>query len=221
MRTTSILLLPLFATIVFGQTKQGKKPSDFIPENYVLFEKINGDLDKDGIEDCVLIIKATDKSKFFKHKYDGELDRNRRGILVLLHKKNHYELVVKNDNCFSSENEDGGVYFPPELSVLIEKGNLIVHYGHGRYGYWKYTFRFKNLDFDLIGYDISNGGVVISDETSINFLTKKKLQRLNINKNDDGGQEIFKDSWTTIKQNPLIKLSDIKDFDELNLGDYE
>ena len=70
MRTTSILLLTLFATIVSGQTKQGKNPSDFIPKNYVLFEKINGDLDKDGVEDCVLIIKATDKSKFFKHKYD-------------------------------------------------------------------------------------------------------------------------------------------------------
>lgn len=221
MKTALVLLITFFTTIVFGQLKQEKKPSDFLPKGYVIFEKINGDLDKDGLEDCVLIIKGTDKSKFFKHEYHGELDRNRRGLIVLWNKKDHYELALKNYNCFSSENEDGGVYFPPDLSVLIEKGNLIVHYGHGRYGYWKYTFRHKNADFDLIGYDISNGGAVISDETSINFLTKKKLQRVNTNKNDEGGQEIFKDTWKTIKQNPLIKLSEVKDFDELYLGDYE
>ncbi len=96
-----------------------------------------------------------------------------------------------------------------------------MHYGHGRYGYWKYTFRHKNADFDLIGYDISNGGAVISDETCINFLTKKKLQRVNTNKNDEGGQEVFNDTWKTIKQNSLIKLSEVIDFDELYLGDYE
>ncbi|RVT77563.1 hypothetical protein EOD40_07100 [Flavobacterium sufflavum] len=221
MKTIQVFLTTFFATIVFGQNGQRKNPSDFIPKGYVLFEKINGDLDKDGLEDCVLIIKGTDKSKFFKHEYHGELDRNRRGIIILFNKKDHYELASKNYNCFSSENEDGGVYFPPDLSVLIEKGNLIMHYGHGRYGYWKYTFRYKNADFDLIGYDISNGGAIISDETSINFLTKKKLQRVNVNKNDDGGQEIFKDSWKTIKQNPLIKLSEVKDFDELYLEDYK
>ncbi|GGA80368.1 hypothetical protein GCM10008015_21340 [Flavobacterium palustre] len=218
MKTIKILLTAFFTTILFAQ---GKKPTDFIPKGYVLFEKTNGDLDKDGIEDCVLIIKATDKNKIIKDENRGELDRNRRGIIILWNKKNRYELAAKNYNCFSSENEDGGVYFPPELSVLIEKGKLIVHYGHGRYGYWKYTFRYKDTDFDLIGYDISNGGAVISDETSINFLTKKKLQRVNTNKNDEGGQEVFKDTWKTIKQNPLIKLSEIKDFDELYLGDYE
>lgn len=221
MKTVTILLSALFTITAFGQLKQAKNPSDFIPKGYVIFEKINGDLNKDGVEDCVLIIKGTDKSKFFKHEYLGELDRNRRGIIVLFNKKDHYELTVKNYNCFSSENEDGGVYFAPDLSVLIEKGKLIVHYGHGRYGHWKYTFRHKNTDFDIIGYDISNGGAVISDETSINFLTKKKLQRVNTNKNDEGGQEVFKDTWKTIKQNPLIKLSEVKDFDELYLGDYE
>lgn len=221
MKTIIILLTTFFITIVVAQPKQGKNPSDFLPKGYVIFEKINGDLDKNGLEDCVLIIKGTDKSKFFKHKYHGELDRNRRGIIVLWNKKDHYELALKNYNCFSSENEDGGVYYPPELSTIIEKGNLIMHYGHGRYGYWKYIFRHKNVDFDLIGYDISNGGAVISDETSINFLTKKKLQRVNVNKNDEGGQEIFKDSWTSIKQNLLIKLSEVKDFDELYLEDYK
>ena len=31
--------------------------TDFIPKGYKLFEKISGDLNKDGLEDCVLIIR--------------------------------------------------------------------------------------------------------------------------------------------------------------------
>ena len=113
------LLTFLMATLTlttFGQVEQKQNPADFLPKGYVVFEKVNGDLNKDGIEDCVLIITGTDKSKIVTDEYRGKLDRNRRGIIVLFNKKDHYELAVKNYDCFSSANEDGGVYFPPELS---------------------------------------------------------------------------------------------------------
>lgn len=95
--------------------------------------------------------------------------------MVLFREKDNYVQIVKNYDCFSSENEDGGVYFAPDLEISIEKGKLSVHYSHGRYGYWSYTFWFKKNDFELIGYDSSShSGPVINSETSINFLTKKK-----------------------------------------------
>lgn len=214
------ILLTIFFTItILGQTKHGKKLSDFLPKGYVISEKVNGDLNKDGIEDIILIIKGTDKSKIIKDEFRGELDKNRRGIIILFNKKDYHELASQNYNCFSSENEDGGVYFPPELSVEIKKGNLCVNYGHGRYGFWKYTFRFQNSDFDLIGYDESNGGVVIESETSINFLTKKRLKKLNLNKKADGETEVFNQRWKNIKINRLIKLSEIVDFDEFEIPD--
>lgn len=214
-----ILLTTFFTVIILGQTKHEKKLSDFLPKGYVISEKVNGDLNIDGIDDIILIIKGTDKSKIIKDEFRGELDRNRRGIIVLFNKIDYYELASKNYNCFSSKNEDGGVYFPPELSVEIKKGNLCVHYAHGRYGFWKYTFRFKNSDFDLIGYNESNGGVVIESETSINFLTKKKLEKVNANKNSEGGDEVFKQVWKNISINKLIKLSKIVDFDEFEIPD--
>jgi hypothetical protein len=197
--------------------------SDFIPKGYVIYkeegrDEIKGDLNKDGLEDLVIVIKGTDKSKVIQHETRGELDRNRRGIIVLSNTGTHYELAVKNNSCFSSENEDGGVYYAPELDVSIEKGNLIVHYAHGRYGYWQYTFRHQNQDFELIGYDASyNRGPVTQYETSINFLTKKKLIRDNLNKDDDGDNyvEKFKDTWEKLPVKKLFKLSEIKDFDEL------
>lgn len=198
---------------------QKKDLSDFLPKGYVLFDKIYGDLNKDGLEDCILLIKGTDKNNIIKDEYRGELDRNRRGVIVLFNKSDNYELTVKNYDCFSSENEDGGVYFQPELSISVEKGNLYIHYAHGRYGYWKYTFRFKNSDFELIGYDASNNfGSIVNNEISINFLTKRKLIKENINENAESGDEVFKETWKNIDINELIKLSDIEDFDELDMS---
>jgi len=201
-------------------SKQQEKLTSFIPKGFVLFEKIKGDLNKDGYLDEVLIVKGTDKSKIIVNRFDERVDRNRRGIIILLNKKGRYELTLKNLDCFSSENEEGGVYFPPELSIQIEKGNLYFHYGHGRYGYWRYTFRFRNADFELIGYDASdNFGPRIERETSINFLTSKKLVKENTNQNAEGGDEVFKEKWFKIPSKPLIKLSQIKDFDDLISGE--
>lgn len=197
--------------------------TNFLPQGYVIFEKLYGDLNKDGNDDCVLIIKGTDKNQIITDENKGKLDRNRRGIIVLFNKNNHYELAVKNYNCFSSENEDGGVYYAPELYVDNEKGNLTVHFGHGRYGYWKYTFRFQNKDFELIGYDQSeNRGPIVERVMSINFLSQKKQEKVNTNTNEnaEGGEEVFKESWKKINVNRLIKLSEIKDFDELDMTVY-
>jgi hypothetical protein len=145
MKKLLAFLLTILTTTVFGQV--GQNPTDFLPKGFVIFEKINGDLNKDGIEDCVFIIKGTDKNQIITDEYRGQLDHNRRGIIVLLNKNGYYELVVENKDCFSSENEEGGVYFAPELSLKIQNGNLYVYYEHGRYGYWKYTFRFQNSGF--------------------------------------------------------------------------
>lgn len=206
---------------VFGQAEQRTNPTDFLPKGYVVFETITGDLNKDSIGDCVLFIKGTDTSKITTDENGKKLDRNRRGIIVLFNKNGHYELAVKNTDCFSSENEEGGVYFAPELSIEIKKSNLSIHYGHGRYGYWRYTFRFQDADFRLIGYDASeNSGSVINNKTSINFLTKIKQVKTNINENADSGKEVFKTTSKKIKIDQLLRLSTIKDFDELDMSIY-
>lgn len=216
MKKILILLLSTLTTTIFGQVKEKQNPSDFVPKGYVISERIIGELNKDGLLDCVLIIKGTNKDNIEINRFDEKVDRNRRGIIVLFNKKDHYDLAIKNYNCFASENEDGGVYFPPELSIEIKKGNLYVHYGHGRYGYWQFTFRYQKLDFELIGYDESNGGAVIESEISINFLTKKKQIKINKNENTEDGDEDFEEIWKNIKVNRLIKLSEIKDFNELH-----
>ena len=198
--------------------------TDFIPKGYKLFEKISGDLNKDGLDDCVLIIKATRKDGF-ERDYEGKLiDRNRRGIIVLFSEEKGYKVAVKNYNCFSSENEDGGNYFSPELGVIIKDSKLYLHYYHGRYGYWEYCFRYQNSDFMLIGYEASHDrGPVALFTTSINFLTGVEYDDENINADkfdadsddDPVADEVFKRTVVKLKKKPLMKLSEIEDFDEL------
>ena len=170
MRLLFLLIAVFFTTTLFGQTKQEKELSNIVPKGFMISERINGDLNKDGAADCVLIIKGTDKRKIIKDENSEKVDLNRRGIIILLNKNNHYELATKNYDCFSSANEDGGVYFAPELSIDINKGNLLIHFGHGRYGYRSYSFRFQNSDFELIGYDSSDdNGPIVNREMSVNF----------------------------------------------------
>ena len=213
----TLIPFPFFLiTIIVGHSQQNK-PSDFIPEGYTEFSKQFEDLNKDGQDDCIIMIKKVDPSNIVINDFDQEVDRNRRGIIVLFKNGNNYELVLKNYSCFASENEDGGVYFAPELSLEFERGNLIIHYAHGRYGYWRYIFRYQNANFELIGYDEGNGGVIASSEVSINFLTKKKLTRENTYEDSQGGEEIFQEVWENIEIEHLIKLSEIKDIDELDM----
>ena len=195
--------------------RKSKNPTDLVRSDETIFEKFFGDLNNDGEEDCVVITKQTEKSAFVTDEYRGELDRNRRGILITLKDGEYYHTVLKIPDCFSSENEDGGVYFAPELSVEIKKGNLIVHYGHGRYGWWQYTFRYRNNNFELIGYDETD--LYAYSSISINFLTKKQQTKVNANLDPDG-EEV--ETWQDIDVKNLVKLTDIRDFDEFSIRDY-
>lgn len=207
------LIYLLFFT---GKAFAQKDFTDFIPKNYILYEGITGDLNKDGKEDVVIIIKATDKKNIVKNDYDRIVDRNRRGIIVLLKEENGYKKLVENLSCFSSENEDGGVYFPPGLSPEIRKNSLFIHYGHGRYGWWHYQFRILKNDMQLIGYEQnSQRGPLLLENISINFLTKKKSVRKNLTDNEEE-EPVFEDTWSDFPVKNPIFLSKIEDFDELD-----
>ncbi|MCK4108157.1 hypothetical protein NVT87_05365 [Acinetobacter radioresistens] len=214
-----------FPTLIWAENKSSEeirlkedssRYKSYIPRSYRLTEVITGDLNKNRKTDVVLIVKATDPAKWVNDEYQGKLDRNRRGIIVLVNENGQYKKIIQNLSCLSSEYEDGGVYYAPELLLSVEQGLLNVHYAHGRYGYLRYRFQLKEHDLQLVGYDNSdNFGPYINSQTSINYLTQRKLVRENINKNRDDDTPKFKETWYKMNQAPVY-LSKIKDFDRLN-----
>lgn len=200
---------------------QTESTAEFIPTGFVLFEEYSGDVDENGFEDCILIVKDTKKENIIKNRFGDVVDRNRRGLIVLLNSEDGYESILMNLDCFSSENEDGGVYYPPELSIHIDNNILKIHYEHGRYGNWEYILRYHNSDFQLIGFESSeNRGPIVNYKTSINFLTKRKQILENVNMNSQDREEDLIETWEEIKIDDLIKLSEIQDFDKINMSKY-
>ena len=198
-----------------------KDPKEFVPKGYTLFQQYKGDLNKDGKPDVVLMIKGTDKSKWVDDENRGRLDRNRRGLIILFKRKNGYEQILRNDTCFSSENEDGGIYDAPELELYIIKNTLHIYFAHGRYGCWNYIFRYQNNDFELIGYNHNRCiRCVTYYNLDINFSTRTRVYEENLNADDDGKEERFKVTKSKIRRKKLIKLSEIADIDKLNWGDF-
>ncbi|WP_196888207.1 hypothetical protein [Aureivirga sp. CE67] len=230
-----LVLLLLCSTISYGKINNFKQnepkkktlksilPSNQIPVDFRVFEKYGGDLNGDGKIDSVFIVKRTCPEIMEANQWGQLVNRNKRGIMVFFQQNNQWISVLENLSCFLSENEDGGVYMPPMLSLDIEKNKLFVFYSHGRYGSWSYTFRFnkKKSDFDLIGYDnTSMYGPAILSSTSINFLTKKEKTRKNPNKNinpQNPNKKAFVETWRNIDVDRIIQLSEIENFDELDL----
>lgn len=217
----------IVVTVLFSQTalaKIGDVFESFVPTGFVLQgQQCDWDFNQDGKTDCVLIIKDTQKSAWEEDERNSNhmVDRNRRGLIILLQKDTGYQKVLENRAIFASENEYGGVYYPPELSIDGKGNKLMFHYGHGRYGYFSYTFDYRTVnrqkDFYLIGYDSSsNHGPYVKSTISINFLTRKIRHQNNQETDWDSDTPRFKTTWRSFDKQPLIKLSDIKDIENID-----
>lgn len=110
------------------------------------------DYNADGTKDALYMIQGVNESQMSPLESDSTqiVNKNPRGLVLLLSDGKKFKVAMENDTCFYSEYEDGGVYFFPELDLATDKdGNITVEYHHGRYGYWIYRFKYDNGDFRL------------------------------------------------------------------------
>ena len=184
-----ILLLFLISSIyVFGENfpQKAKTVNDFIPKGWKEILTTNGDLNKDKLEDTVIVIEKEDKKNIKKNDGFGpeELNLNPRILLVLFKQKDGtYVLASKNDKGFiKSEGNDDNPALMDTLDDIIIKNNvlkIVFNYFMSAGSWWTstnvYIFRFQNNVFELIGYE-SNAYMRNTGEeegTSINFSTNK------------------------------------------------
>ena len=184
-----ILSLFLISSIyIFGENfpQKAKTVNDFIPKGWKEILATNGDLNRDKLEDTVIVIEKEDKKNIKKNDGFGpeELNLNPRILLVLFKQKDGtYILASKNDKGFiKSEGNDDNPALMDTLDDIIIKNNvlkIVFNYFMSAGSWWTstnvYIFRFQNNVFELIGYE-SNAYMRNTGEeegTSINFSTNK------------------------------------------------
>ena len=181
-------LFLIYSTYIFGEDfpQKAKTVNDFIPKGWKKILTTNGDLNKDKLEDTVIVIEKEDKKNIKKNDGFGseELNLNPRILLVLFKQKDGtYILASKNDKGFiKSEGNDNNPALMDTLDDIIIKNNvlkIVFNYFMSAGSWWTstnvYIFRFQNNVFELIGYE-SNAYMRNTGEeegTSINFSTNK------------------------------------------------
>ncbi|NLL28705.1 MAG: hypothetical protein GX259_07900 [Bacteroidales bacterium] len=106
---------------------------EFLPTNYSILNATSGDLNLDGINDYILVLKKNDEDSLF-FVSDGP---EKRPLLILIRDKNNkLKLVRRNDNtvyCFGC----GGIMGDPFMGITIKNGYFSVeHYGGSA---WRWT----------------------------------------------------------------------------------
>ena len=186
-----------FNLLAINFPQKASKVEDFIPKGWkkLIIEK--GDLNKDKIDDVVLVIEKNDPKNFKKiedSSRSNPMNFNPRIILVLFKDKNSkYTLVAKNDKNFivspgyASEEEletlDSPDYNDNLSKSVIIKNNTLRIFTLADYVKYAtsttYIFRYQNNRFELIGLDAQNisGDTEYVDTTnySLNLSTKKLI----------------------------------------------
>ena len=176
-----VLSLFLICSIyIFGEDfpTKAKTVDDFVPKGWKEILTTNGDLNKDKLEDTVIVIEKDDVLG------PDYLNLNPRILLVLFKQKDGiYILASKNDKGFiQSENDEENPTLMDTLTgISIKNNTLRIKFDYflsaGSYSASQtvFTFRFQNNRFELIGLDnnsfMRNSGE--QEEFSINFSTNK------------------------------------------------
>ena len=190
--------------------EKANKVEDFIPKGWKTLIIKKGDLNKDKIEDIVLVIQKNDPKNFRKaesgYVYIPMDNANFNPIIVLVllkDKDSQYNLVAKNEKGFipseGKAHEEVLESIDDENSISIKNNTLRIYsFFEGIRGSGSsttYILRYQNNRFELIGLEVMKGSTYGDDMEfntySINFSTKKLIKTKETSKigSDDGKTE--------------------------------
>jgi len=164
------LSLSFFSLIIFT-TFQSQKLKDFvIPKGYEKVLEVKGDLDKDGKEETVIVYNTPEKIEYQGHT---------RKFYILKNIQGNLKIWKENSTILNSS---GAGFYPEDnkLEIKIKNNCLVISqsfYSNSRHtDTSKYTFRFQNGDFYLIGaYNMFEDTCEFSLINEVNFSTGKVI----------------------------------------------
>lgn len=197
----------------------------FVPTEWRVEIQKMGDLNGDGRDDAVLVLRALDDHNVIDMRAQGgpeNYDTNPRILMVAFaNAAGGYDLALENHTLIARTTEPSAQdpLDPNGVQaggIEIRKGTLQVTLGYfgGDMGRKTYTFRFEKAGFRLIGYDSidveRNSGSIA--QVSINYATHRmKHSRGNIS------DDVDKVAWTTLPPKPLLTLQQVGDGLEFSL----
>jgi hypothetical protein len=177
--------------------KQSTDAAGFVPSGWVLEKSVKGDLNADGIEDLVLILREADPQKVITYKSEvwvepdnpNVIDTNRRILVVAFGTgtPSGYTQVLVDAILIPPEepehpNEQPGLPYDPLRDISITRNALRISIRSASErdwggGFTMYTFRYETGCFRLIGLDEQNfpscKGCDPEARYSANFLTRR------------------------------------------------
>ncbi|MDR6553512.1 hypothetical protein [Paenibacillus qinlingensis] len=139
-------------------------------------ERVEGDLNKDGIQDVAMVIEKIEAMK--------EEAPERALLIGFGNRDSTYTRSIIAEKAILKADE-GGIWGDPLDSIFIDRGSIVVSFYGGSNFRWygNYRFRFQNGDWYLIGATLGSyfTGTMTEktgDEADYNLLTGDYVKRI-------------------------------------------
>ncbi|MFL9832048.1 hypothetical protein ABS764_14445 [Flavobacterium sp. ST-87] len=194
-----LILLPLLLICVntFSQTKSKKDTFT------LLVTKVHGDLNKDNLEDKVVVTQDTiNENAPYKLQ------------IFFAQPNGQFKLIATSTKIITPQYPDGRDGYRTGdgfMDVTISKGIVSVNFGLLR-GHFEHKFRFQNGNFELIGFSsVSSDGHGKMYTTDFNLSTGIRIEKIeNYGEDDDGVSSNIKKK---ILIRPLPKIQDVEPYE--------
>lgn len=226
---TLFLILATCSSLNWADTSAKDDYQSFIPKNWKVLNKVEGDLNGDQQPDLALIIENNAPQNIVATgSLDGtELNLNNRKLLILFKNHDGYRLVASNSTLPTEDDQESPCLSDPlkKDSLSIENNQLKITLNYSWIcGSWyaaDYIFKFKyqNKHLKLIHYDALNfnHGSTQTYTRSFNFLTGK-IKNTSENTSNKNGFEnkapTQQISWSKLNNSDSLKI------EQINFKDY-
>ena len=207
--TTILFLFTAISMNAQTLKQQGTLAEQMIPEGWE-HQEVQGDLNKDGIKDLVVLAKPNFKENMMTRD-DGYVYNFNKYIIAIYfgQAEGLFKMWKQYQELFPADDEWSSVGV--ELTIT-ERGTLNIDtdlfssggsYGTSR---TKYTYRYQNADFYLIGRESTEMMRNTGEMTTVseNYLTWKR-QTIKDNALEEG---VKRETWSKLTKVPLEKLGD-------------
>jgi len=200
-------------------SKNERKLDDFAPKNWEVTDTISGDLNKDGIDDAVLILRYQDSIEI------NEGFRYPRILVIAFKIGDHYELKLQHNTLIEFERLAGsgntGDFDGDTFDgIRIEKGVLILNFKwdiRGAGSLLRYVVRYQSNDFYLIGATSTSGYHASESTYDVNYSTGRYTYDATDDERGFGGTYSELHKKGKLPGNALKKLNEIKEPGNWNL----